>query len=118
MASTCNCATFIKQGTSYLMPVRFIGLDLDDVSSIDFRIQQNSVVWEFSYPSNSASRRAESEDIVDVVWTEADTWKFHRNHEVLMDTKVHLADSWENPQTPIVSFQIGRTLFEESDAND
>lgn len=115
--ANCNCATFIKQGTNYLMPVRFNGLNLDDVSTIDFKMQQSGITWKFTYPSDSASRRVGSDNIVDVVWTEADTWKFHKNHDVFMDTKVHLIDSWINPKTPIVSFQIGRTLFEEGETD-
>lgn len=110
-SASCDCEIFVKQGTNYLMGVRFKGLNLDDVSSIDFILTQNDVVWEFAYPSNTASRRDGSEDIVDIVWTEADTWKFKRSCDIAMDTRIYLANSWQNPQTPIKTFRIGRTLF-------
>ena len=113
--------TLIKQGTNMAMPVQFSGLSLDDVSSIDFYFKQGSTTWEISYPSDYASRRDGEDDIVDIIWKESDTWRFEKQHDILMDTRVTLMDSWQNPYTPIVTFRIGRTLFpqtEETDGDD
>ena len=105
--------TFFKQGTNFIMPVRF-NIALSDVESIDFIMRQDDAVWEFSYPSEVAALRADSEEnIVDVIWTEEKTWLFDRYQRIYMDTKIHLKDSWQNPQTNIVEFRLSKTLFEQ-----
>lgn len=123
--STNTPSTSIKQGTNALLHVRFRGLNLDDVDHIDFIIQQchGGVTWEFSYPSETASRVSGTDDVVGIVWRESDTWKFDRTHQVNMDTKIYYKDSWQNPSTPIISFRLDKTLFEpdvepEVDVND
>lgn len=100
-----------KQGTNHVMPVRFKGLNLDDVSEIKFLFKQNETTWIVKYPSNNAERRADSDNIVDILWSEKDTWRFKENNDILMDTKVFLTDSWENPKTPIVKIRLSPTLF-------
>lgn len=100
-----------KQGTNFIMPVHFAGYDLSSVSSIDFIFQQNDKTLEYTYPSETATLRSGTDDTIDLVWTEEDTWKFCRNITIKMDTKVHLVGSTQNPQTNIVEFKLSRTLF-------
>lgn len=74
MANNCSCEkAVLKQGINMLMPVEFEGLDLDTVESIDFILKQWNTTWEFSYPSEIASRRSGSTNIVDIVWRESNT---------------------------------------------
>lgn len=112
MANNCSCEkAVLKQGINMLMPVEFEGLDLDTVESIDFILKQWNTTWEFSYPSEIASRRSGSTNIVDIVWRESDTWRFKKEQDIHMDTKITLVDSWQNPKTPIVEFRMDKTLF-------
>ena len=106
----CNGEAVLKQGINMLMPVEFEGLDLDTVESIDFKLKQWNAEWEFSYPSDIATRR-EDTSIVEIKWLEADTWKFKKDQDIYMDTKIHLIGSWQNPKTPIVAFRMDKTLF-------
>lgn len=115
---SCQENPTLKKGINYLMPVRFNGLDLDTVDHIDFILKQKSVVWEFTYPSDVASRRSESSDIVDVIWTEDRTWEFKENSDIWMDTRVYFTDTWQNPITPVVSFRMIDTLFEQAEDTD
>lgn len=114
MTNNCSCEkAVLKQGINMLMPVEFEGLDLDTVESIDFVLKQWDTEWSFSYPSDIATRRNDTESIIEIKWLEADTWKFKKNQDIYMDTKVHLIGSWQNPKTPIVKFRMDKTLFHQ-----
>ena len=99
----------MKQGTNNIMPVHF-GIDLDGVSSIDFIFVQEEKKKYYTYPSDTAIRR-EGENVVELYWTEEDTYDFLTG-EVQLDTKIHLTGSEQNPPTEIVKFKMTPTLFE------
>lgn len=104
---------FIKQGTNALMPVRFKGLNLDDVDHIAFVIEQFNVRWEFTYPSDTVSRITDTDDTVGIVWRESDTWRFDPKHDIKLDTRVYPTDAWQNPYTLIKTFRMDETLFKQ-----
>ena len=114
----CNSKAVLKQGINMLMPVEFEDLDLDTVESITFVLKQWDTIWEITYPSEIASRRSDSTNIVDIVWLESDTWRFKKEQDIYMDTKITLLDSWQNPKTPIVAFRMDKTLFPAPSANN
>lgn len=114
--TNCGCGTgVLKQGNNAYLPIEFEGLDLDTVESIDFVFKQFDVEWELTYPSDIATRRADSTNVVEIKWLADDTWRFEKNQDVYMDTRVHLTGSWQNPKTPIVSFRIDKTLFRKDE---
>lgn len=103
------------------MAVQFDGLNMDDVSSIEFVFKKaNSKYAEAlktsvynSDGSGDAIRRI-GESIIDVPWTPEDTYKFPENELVYMDTRITMSNSFDNPMTPISSFPMCNTLFEET----
>lgn len=97
----------MKRGTNAVMPVK-IAIDLDTVASIEFLFVQDANRLLFNYPSKRAIREG---DRIDLIWTDKETFSFSSGKTVRMDTHVHLVDSDTNPETAIVTFSFGPTLF-------
>lgn len=100
----------MKQLTNTILPVE-IGMELERVRRIRFKFTQRGVeplYWE--YPSDSVSRKPDS-NILLLRWTKEQTAHFSTSRQVSMDTYIELADSGENPATPILHFTICPTLF-------
>ena len=113
----------MKQGIHITMPVEFTGLDFEHVSQIDFIFKQEKepgapTLKEAIYAADGSGDCTRVENIIYIPWTEAETYNFLPNSKAYMDCKVSLDNSMDNPITPIVSFIMNETLFEEVNDND
>lgn len=116
----------MKQGTNFILPVQ-IEYDLEQVKSIDFIFKQaalknkneysirgilKGVEKTFTYPSETATLSETEENVINLYWTDKDTYIFMPEGEpVYMDTRITLNNSTENPETEIVKIQMLPTLF-------
>lgn len=107
----------MKQGIHMLLPVE-IDFDLNEVKRIEFIIRQKNTELVFEYPSARAQRRSDEENIVDLEFTEDETWLFSPTVPAELDTRLHLIDSPYNPETVPVRFDVHRTLFKEVSSNE
>lgn len=114
----------LKHGISITLPVKFTGIDLDDVSGIEFLFKTENketgdAVKTSVYKSDGtgdAQRRTDPSDIIDIPWTRAETYRFPSGKDLYMDTRITLADSSENPVTRILSLRMDESLFSEEEA--
>lgn len=100
----------MKRGTHVYLPIEF-DIDLNQVDRIEFRFQQGDTVKDFVYPSETAMIH-EGANIIDTVWTRADTYAFHSG-VVTLDTRLWIDDF--NPPTEKASVMWCDTLFVESE---
>ena len=101
----------MKQGINYSLKVN-INDDLDKVKSIDFVFVQGNTKLEFTYPSTMAVR-SEGENVIYLLWSAEDTYKFNSGSHMKMDTRIHYVDTDYSPETPIIDLVMNPTLFEE-----
>ena len=108
-----------KQGITFHMSVSFDGVDLDDVSQIEFVFTQTrtgavkkSWTW-ISSAEGPGGLSARSGNKILVPWSREDTYLFQENAAFFMDTRITLTESSDNPETPIVPLRMNPTLFEE-----
>lgn len=114
----------LKHGISITLPVKFTGIDLDDVSKIEFLFKTDNkengrAVKTSVYKSSGtgdAQRRDGTEDIIDIPWSKAETYRFPSGKEFYMDTRITLTDSSENPVTQVLSLRMDESLFAEEEA--
>ena len=109
----------MKQGINIVLPVNFTGIDFEDIEQIVFvfkqvKIQDAPELKTSVYKSDGTGDAQLREDttIVDVPWTEEETYLFLPDSTVYMDTKITRNDSVYSPATPIVSFKMSATIFE------
>ena len=91
----------MKQGTQFALPVE-IGMDLDDVSRIEFVFKQKNYNGFPAIKSNvwpDDCTRQEGQNIILIPWTREET----------------LRDSTDQPQTEILTLKMSPTLFQEVD---
>ena len=118
----------LKQGINVVLPVKFLGIDMTLVEEIDFIFKQDKCdlmpVYKTSVfksdGTGDATLREGSTNIIDVPWTSDETYLFGPDSLVYMDTKIFVKNSEHNPITPIRSFTMCDTLFEQeaSDSDD
>ena len=114
----------LKHGISITLPVKFTGIDLDEVLAIEFLFktecsETGAAVKTALYKSDGtgdAQRRQGAEGIIDVPWSKEDTYKFPSGKDFYMDTRITLMESSENPVTQILSLRMNESLFQEGDA--
>lgn len=105
----------MKQNTNFILDVK-IGMDLDLIESIEFIFKQGeNRVKKFVYPSTNAVRGDDEKDIVYLFWKQRDTMVFNTKDIVEMDTRIHVIDSEQNPETPIIPIRLEPTLFGRGD---
>ena len=107
----------MEQGTQFVLPVE-IGLDLDDVSRIEFVFKQKSFR---SFPTIKSNvwpddcTRQEGQNIILIPWTRKETYRFLGGETLYMDTRITLRDSTDQPQPEILALKMSPTLFQEVD---
>ena len=107
----------MKQGTQFVLPVE-IGMDLDDVSRIEFVFKQKSCKGFPAIKSNvwpDDCTRQEGQNIILIPWTREETYKFLGGEALYMDTRITLRDSTDQPQTEILTLKMSPTLLQEVD---
>lgn len=110
----------MKKCTNFVLTVTAPDeLPLGDVEAIRFKFKQGAVVKFFEYPSDTAFRVDETQNIA-LRWTIEDTLRFDPKREIQADTFVTLTEVRENPQTEPFSVMMNPTLFEREEviAND
>lgn len=115
----------MKQGTNFILPIQ-IGYDLSQVKSIDFIFKQptarsrgefstkkiiDGIQKTFTYPSKTAVLSSTEANVVNLYWTEKDTFSFAPDEYIYMDTKIVLKESDQNPETEICKIKMLPTLF-------
>lgn len=104
----------MKQAINQYLPVEFGDISLNDVKKIEFLFKQKTIVRTVIYPSNEAIRLDDT-NIVQIVWSPEQTAIFSIDYNIELDTRVTLNDTDINPETPIVTFKINRSLFKVGD---
>lgn len=100
----------MKQGINFILPIK-IGLNIDEVESIEFCFKQQDTRLYFTYPSDTCYRKEEGSNILCCKWSISDTFVFTTKMPVEVDSFIVLKDSKENPPTEIVEFRFSPTLF-------
>lgn len=121
------CMDFIKQGTKFILPV-LIHYDLDQVRSIEFLFSQNPdrkntskgpenvekfALWD-SQNETAEVFREPNENIINIVWTREDTYKFKSKEKFFLDTRITGNDGYDIP-TAICPLTMSPTLFLENE---
>lgn len=96
----------MKRGTKTGIPLT-IDIDMAAVESIRFVLEQGPVRHVFDYPS----RNTRLED--GVIWLLLDASESYRYKEgtAELDTLVTLKNTSTNPETPVVTINVTKTLF-------
>lgn len=103
----------MKQLTHNLLKMNFSGINLDDVSQIEFAFAQNvgsTPLKTVIYPSETAVLITDS--MIGIVWQKEETALFEPNKYFFADTRITLKDSKYQPETPIIRLKMNPTLFE------
>lgn len=102
----------MKQLTKSLLKMSFSGIDLNNVSQIEFAFSQDidsSPLKTAIFPSENVV--VVSDDTLGVVWTPEETQEFVAGKPFFADTRVTMADSEYQPETPIIKLIMNPTLF-------
>ena len=104
----------MKQLTKNLLKMNFQGIDLTTVSKIEFAFSQEigqAPLKVAEYPNNGATLI--TDNLIGVAWTQEETALFKAGKPFYADTRITLADSAYQPETPILKLMMNPTLFEE-----
>lgn len=109
----------MKQGLQLLLPVKFEGVSVEDISKIEFVFAQeitgNSSIRKTSLYDRSGEGVIYEDGIFYVPWTPEETYSFKAQCPFYMDTRITLASSPYQPQTNIVQLIMDATLFTRRD---
>lgn len=103
----------MKQWTKNLLNIRFNGIDMAEVSKIEFAFSQNihsTPLKVAEFPGGGVVDLGDN--VLGVVWTAEDTALFEAGHSFYADTRITLADTNYQPETPIIKLKMNPTLFE------
>ena len=112
----------MKQGTNFILPVN-IEYDLELIEKIEFIFKQSKpgdslknskTIKKFEYPSDVAVAIGE-DNTINLYWNIDDTYLFDVNNLILMDTRIYLKDSEQNPETTTIKIRMNPTLFGQGD---
>ena len=104
----------MKQLTKNLLKMNFSGIELDNVSKIEFAFSQKigePPLKTAEYPSNSVVHI--TDNLIGVVWTAEETALFDSGKAFFADTRITLANSEYQPETHILKLMMNPTLFED-----
>lgn len=93
--------------------MNFDGIDLADVSKIEFAFSQNkgsTPLKVTEYPGSGTVKVGDG--MVGVIWTPEETMLFEADKSFYADTRITMSDTEYQPQTPIVRIVMNATLFE------
>ena len=108
----------LKAGTNFPLAVKFEDDHFSDIAEIEFIFKQTrrgeaikTALWSRDGESHDAALAPDT-TIVNVYFTQEDTFRFVQDSDFYMDTRIHYADTNENPHTPILKLRMDPTLFE------
>ena len=104
----------MKQLTNNLLKISFQGINLNDVSKIEFVFSQNigdPPLKTAVFPSETVV--PVTENMVGVGWTKEETALFESGKNFYADTRITLKDSAYQPETPIIKLKMKPTLFRQ-----
>jgi hypothetical protein len=104
----------MKQLTNNLLKMNFNGIDLDNVSKIEFAFSQEigqAPLKIAEYPNKNAVLIADN--LIGIAWTQEETALFKGGKHFFADTRITLKDSEYQPETPILRLTMEPTLFEK-----
>ena len=104
----------MKQLTNNLLKMNFNGIDLNNVSKIEFAFSQDiggTPLKIAQYPSDGT--QLVGGNVIGIEWTKEETELFEAGKTFYADTRITLKDSEFQPETPIVKLKMNPTLFEE-----
>lgn len=106
----------MKQGLRLLLPVRFDGVSVSDISKIEFVFAQdiaiNNTIRKTSLYDGSNEDVMFDDGIFYVPWTSDETYLFKAQSPFYMDTRITLTNSDYQPPTNIVELVMNPTLFD------
>lgn len=103
----------MKKGVMNLMPIE-IGMSVDSIESIKFKMKQNGNSRIVEYPSSECFR-VEGADIVNIVWSAEQTFMFDADFDIELDAIIKISNSAYSPTTKIVRFRMEDSLFTEEE---
>lgn len=113
-----------QQGTKFYMPVKLSGIELSDISSIEFLMKQTknknaptrkTSLWK-SDGTGDAFTSTEDIDTIIIPWELSETYNFTGGQTFYLHCRIHLTESDANPPVPIVPLIMDETLFSETEA--
>lgn len=102
----------MKQLTNNLLKINFKGIDLSEVSKIEFAFSQEigkPPLKTAEYPGDDTSKI--SDNLIGVAWTREETAKFKADRPFFADTRITMSNSEYQPETPIIKLMMKATLF-------
>lgn len=103
----------MKQLTKNLLKMNFSGIDLSNVSKIEFAFSQEigkPPLKTAEYPNKDAILIVDN--MIGVEWTAEETDLFKAGKPFYADTRITLKDSEYQPETPVIKLMMNPTLFE------
>ena len=104
----------MKQLTKNLLKMNFSGIDISNVSKIEFAFSQEigkAPLKTAEYPNKNAILIVDN--MIGVEWTAEETDLFKAGKPFYADTRITLKDSAYQPETPVIKLMMNPTLFEE-----
>lgn len=105
----------MKQLTKNLLKINFKGIDLGNVSKVEFAFSQEigeSPLKVETYPSDKVVKLSNTS--LGVAWDASETALFEPDRHFYADTRITLANSEYQPETPILRLKMNPTLFERA----
>ena len=103
----------MKQLTKNLLKMKFNGIDLADVSKIEFAFSQNinsTPLKVAEYPGDGVIDL--DNNVLGVIWTPEETALFEGGKTFFADTRITMKDTEYQPETPILRLTMNPTLFD------
>lgn len=104
----------MKQLTKNLLKMKFNGINLADVSKIEFAFSQNinsTPLKVAEYPGDDVIDL--DNNMLGVIWTAKETALFEGGKTFFADTRITMKESTYQPETQIIRLQMTPTLFKE-----
>lgn len=99
----------MKNGIKFALPIS-IGMNLDLIEKVEFILESKDARMEYEHPSD---RTFADGNIINLIFTEPESWTFKAGSRIEIDTRITLKDSEYQPETAIASVTMKRTLFEQ-----
>lgn len=111
-----------QQGTKFYMPIRLIGISLDDVSSIEFTFKQmkdmnadslKTALWDSDNETEEAfvTQDSSGKEVIAIAWTMEETYLFKTDKFFYIHARIHMKNTEMNPPVKIVPIIMNATLF-------
>lgn len=111
----------IQQGIQFHMPVKMNGLDLADVSSIEFLFKMStsntataikSSLWK---SDGTGDAQTGQNNLILIPWSKEDTYKIPEGRSFYFHARVHYNNTTDNPYIPVVELTMDKSLFNQGE---